>query len=115
MIKKGKVVLGVVEEITVHSKKTKKVMARIDTGATKSSIDETLAEQLGLGPVIGKRLVKSAHGSKERPFIDVTITIGGKKTTNHFTLINRNHMKYSVLIGRNILRQGFLIDPEKKC
>ncbi len=86
-------------------------IARIDTGATKSSIDVSLASSLKLGPVVASKLVKNAHGSKLRPVIEANIEIEGKKIKSLFTLADRSHMKYKVLIGQNILKEGFLIDP----
>lgn len=107
-------IIGMIEEIEVNGNgESERLQARIDTGATKSSIDYQLASKMKLGPVIESRLVKSAHGSKLRPVIQATITIRGKKITEKFTLADREHMKYKVLIGQNILREGFLIDPSK--
>ena len=42
------------------------------------------------------------------------ITIAEKDVLEHFTIANRTHMRYQILIGRNVLRRGFLIDPNKK-
>lgn len=110
----GKTVIGLAEKVNVHSNGTKKnVISKIDTGATKSSIDTNLAAELKLGPVIKSKLVKSAHGSKLRPIIEATIELAGKKIKSEFTLADRAHMKYRILIGQNILKNGFLIDPTK--
>ena len=110
-----KTVLGFTEEIKIiNNNITKTVISRIDTGATKSSIDTALAAKLGLGPVIGTKLVKSAHGNSIRPLVRVTIQIAGKTITSDFSITSRTHMKYPVLIGRNIIKQGFIIDPDKK-
>jgi len=110
----GKLVIGLAEKVSVHNSIGKKsVIAKIDTGATKSSIDTSLAAELKLGPVIKSKLVKSAHGSKLRPIIEATIELAGKKIKSEFTLADRAHMKYRVLIGQNILKDGFLIDPTK--
>ena len=38
-----------------------------------------------------------------------------KEIKTDFTLADRSNMKYSVLIGQNILKQGFLIDPSKEA
>jgi hypothetical protein len=113
---KGKTVLGLVEKVTlIGSKKEKKtVLARIDTGATKSSIDVNLAANLNLGPIIRSKMVKSAQGSKLRPVIEASLTLAGKKIKAEFSLADRTHMKYMVLIGQNILKHGFLIDPVKQ-
>ncbi|MBS3096821.1 ATP-dependent zinc protease [Candidatus Woesearchaeota archaeon] len=110
----GKVVIGLAEKVSVkHHNGRKSVVAKIDTGATKSSIDTNLAAELRLGPVIKSKLVKSAHGSKLRPIIEAEIELAGKKIKSEFTLADRAHMKYRILIGQNILKDGFLIDPTK--
>ena len=112
--KPDKLTIGLTEEILLYGQTVKKVKARIDTGATKSSIDEKLAEELGLGPAIGKSVIKSASGQTTRPVIRAEVRVHGKKLIADFTTIDRNHMKYKVLIGQNILLRGFLIDPNKK-
>lgn len=110
----GKVVIGLAEKVKVaHHGGNKIVIAKIDTGATKSSIDTNLAAELRLGPVIKSKLVKSAHGSKLRPIIEAEIELAGRKIKSEFTLADRAHMKYRILIGQNILKDGFLIDPNK--
>lgn len=110
----GKVVIGLTEKVAIQYHNGKKnVIAKIDTGATKSSIDTNLAAELKLGPVIKSKLIKSAHGSKLRPIIEATIELAGKKIKSEFTLADRAHMKYRILIGQNILKDGFLIDPTK--
>ena len=110
----GKIVIGLAEKVKIyHPRGNKIVIAKIDTGATKSSIDTNLAAELKLGPVIKSKLVKSAHGSKLRPIIEATIELAGKKIKSEFTLADRAHMKYRILIGQNILKDGFLIDPTK--
>lgn len=109
-----KIVIGLAERVNVHHPKgNKNVISKIDTGATKSSIDTNLAAELRLGPVIKSKLIKSAHGSKLRPIIEATIELAGKKIKSEFTLADRAHMKYRILIGQNILKDGFLIDPTK--
>ena len=110
----GKIVIGLTEKVLVHNSTSKKaVKAKIDTGATKSSIDTNLAAKLRLGPVIKSKLIKSAHGSKLRPIIEATIELADKVIKSEFTLADRAHMKYSILIGQNILKHGYLIDPSK--
>ena len=110
----GRLVIGLAEKVSVkYEKGGKSVVAKIDTGATKSSIDTNLAAELKLGPVIKSKLVKSAHGSKLRPIIEAEIELAGKKIKSEFTLADRAHMKYRILVGQNILKDGFLIDPTK--
>ena len=106
----GRIVIGLTEEVTIDSKS--KTRARIDTGATRSSMDLKLAEELHLGPIIRRKTVKSAHGSRLRPIIECWIEIRGKKIKTEFTLADREHMKYRVLIGQNVLKtEKFLVDP----
>ena len=110
----GKIVIGLAERVNVLNHRGRKgVIAKIDTGATKSSIDTNLATELSLGPVIKSRLVKSAHGSKLRPIIEAEIELAGRVIKSEFTLADREHMKFRILIGQNILKEGFLIDPTK--
>jgi len=114
---KDKVILGLTEYVTIisNSHKEAKVIARIDTGATSSSIDYTLAGELQLGPIISSKTVRSASGTKKRPALKVKIVLKNTSLEEEFTLADRSHMNYRVLIGQNILRKGnFLIDPQQK-
>ena len=106
-------VIALMEKVKVIGpQKTKDVNARIDTGAHTSSIDVKLAAELNLGPIVETRNVKSASGMGLRPLIRAKIQINGKTLESEFTIANRDHLKYSVLVGRNILTEaGFLIDP----
>lgn len=112
---KGRIIIGLIEKVKIINKKGHRtLMAKVDSGATKSSMDSKLAADLQLGPVIKTTLVKSAHGNKLRPVIEGRIELAGKSMKTEFTLADRIHMKYHVLIGQNILKKGFLIDPSKK-
>jgi len=109
-----KKIVGLTEPIIlIGEKKRKKVIAKIDTGADKSSIDMKLAAELKLGPVVKTRLIKSAAGSLMRPIIRTDIVFADKKMSVFFTIADRAHMKYRVLIGKNILKKGFLVDPSR--
>lgn len=104
------------EEVEISNLKGKKykVHGRVDTGATTSSLDVNLAAKLRLGPILDSRLIKSASGSSLRPIVKANIKIGDKEFETEFTLADRSDLKYEVLIGRNILNEGFLIDPTKE-
>lgn len=107
-------IIGLTEPITlIGEKATKKVIAKVDTGADKSSIDINLAAELQLGPVVKTSLIKSASGNRKRPIISAKVVFAGEEINVHFSLADRNHMKYRVLIGKNLLKKGFLIDPSK--
>ncbi|MFH1276313.1 MAG: RimK/LysX family protein [Candidatus Woesearchaeota archaeon] len=112
-----RVVLGLTEKVTIigHNGKEVKVTARIDTGATASSIDSKLAGKLELGPILKSKVVKSAYGSRTRPIVKAKVKLNSDIIEAEFSLVDRSHLTYSVLLGQNILRQGdFLIDPNKK-
>ena len=113
MKKKSRV--GFLEKVTVYGPNGQKtVTARIDTGAARNSIDDKLAKKLGIKKVIKHKVVKSAHGVKKRPIVKADLKIANKKLKDMtFTLADRKHMKYDVLIGRNTLKKGFLVDPDK--
>ncbi len=108
-------VIGLVEPVAIiHGEERDEVKARIDTGATRSSIDLALASKLRLGPVIASKVIRSANGAKLRPMVEATVELHGKRITATFTLADREQMQYQVLIGQNILKRGFLIDPNKE-
>ena len=111
-----KITIGLIEEVTIltNDHKKKVAEAKIDTGASKSSIDLTLASELKLGPIIKTKLIKSAHGVRIRPVLNIAIILHGKKMKAEFTIADRKHMDYKILIGQNILKQGFIIDPSLK-
>ena len=112
---KDRIIIGLTQKITLFGSDGAKrtVTARIDTGASKNSVDAKLAAELNLGPIIKTKLVKSAHGNKLRPVVKARIKIAEKELKSEFTVADREHMTYKALIGQNILKKGFLIDPSK--
>jgi hypothetical protein len=105
-----KTVIGSTELVKI---KGKSCMARIDTGALRSSICLSLAEELDLGPTLKHVRVKSPHGKDRRPVIEESIVLAGKKIKATFNVVSRCNMKYQVLIGRRVLMNKFLVDPSK--
>jgi len=62
--------------------------------------------------VIEVRHVKSSVGhSTERPVIETTMVIDGRSETIELTLINRDVMGFRMLVGRQAIRNQYLIDP----
>jgi len=108
-------VLGLTTEITLIGKKeSRKVVARVDTGAEKSSVDTKLAEEIDFGEEIKTTTIKQAHGSSTRPVVKGSIKFNGTTMESEFTLADRSHMSFRVLVGQNVLKDGdFLIDPNK--
>jgi hypothetical protein len=112
--------------------------ARIDTGAETASLDARnieLFERDGrrwvrfeiLHPDSGepllmerklKRMVaiiqSNTAEAERRPVIKLGVTIGSISQTAEFTLSNRSHLDYQLLIGRNILQDVMVVDVSKK-
>jgi|TARA_B100002003_G_C14089885_1_gene524203 hypothetical protein len=110
-----KTIVGLTEKVVLFSNNGRKktLMAKVDTGASRSSLDTRLASELNLGPIIKSKIVKSAHGNRLRPIIEAEVDIAGKKIKTEFTLADRSHMKYRILIGVNILKHNFLVNPSR--
>jgi len=132
----GKLMLG--EEEWLYIKAINhNVKARIDTGATTSSISAIDIEMFERD---GKDWVKFklAHGGEEtkefespvsrvvtirqssteerteRPVINVWVQLGELKTKTEFTLNDRTHMTYPVLLGRTFFRDVAVVDVGRK-
>jgi hypothetical protein len=127
-----KLVLGRVERVLLLPKKLP-LKAKVDTGAKTSSlnaIDLTEFERDGkdwvrfamLNPetdkkifferaVVRKTRIKQLDSDlQHRPTVKMTIMLGTMKEQVEFTLANRTGYLYQVLIGRNVLRDRFIVD-----
>jgi len=111
-----KSIVGLIEEVTLSSLNGKSVVvkARIDTGAENSSIDQDLAAELQLGPIIKTKVIRQSQGKSLRPVVEAKVLLAGKEMVQEFTISTRSHLRYKALIGQNVLIHGFLIDPSKK-
>jgi len=93
------------------------VRAKVDTGADRTTVDEGLASRLGLVPTGSKVTIKASAAGKrvERALVNAEVTLAGKTFKLKVGVADRSQMRYSVIIGRDILRSGdFLIDPTRK-
>lgn len=112
--------------------------ARVDTGATTSSLDarniqrferdgrrwvrfdtanpETGEELTFERPIVRRVRVSQAISDdfERRPVIELHFTLGGISHTAEFTLSDRSHLDFPVLIGRNILRDQMIVDVSKQ-
>ncbi|MEQ8323186.1 MAG: RimK/LysX family protein [Vicingaceae bacterium] len=61
-----------------------------------------------------KRVKSSSGHVEERYTISTTIVLFGQRIETSFSLADRSKMKYPVLLGRNVLRSRFIVDPVKK-
>lgn len=106
--------------------------ARVDTGAATSSLDsrnirlggpraartvdfvlvETGGRRTSLTlPLVEMRSVRSATGRPEkRPVVQLEVCLAGRRLRADFTLTDRSHMEYRMLLGRQVLEEGFVVD-----
>ena len=105
--------VSVWETIKIVSAKGEKVevKAKIDTGAWKTSIDETLAKNLGIlgkSNVLWTQLYKSGLGQEKRKVISLTFYLAGRRINTLANVAHREHLRSPVIIGRRDL-VGFLV------
>ncbi|WP_235492219.1 ATP-dependent zinc protease family protein [Leifsonia sp. Root112D2] len=112
------------------------IKAKLDTGARSSALHAFDIEEMDGGdrvrfrvqpwqrskedtvivecPVHDRRLVRSSSGhSQERIVVLVDVQLFGRTVTAETTLSNRDQMGFRMLIGREALRQGFIVHPGK--
>ncbi|GLS92146.1 ATP-dependent Zn protease [Psychromonas marina] len=133
-----KTILGQAEWVYVSTAK-ENFKGRIDTGAATSSINAVDMERFerdgqkwvrfNLAHSEGEkadvieakiiRIAKIIQSSKpgvenERPVVKLHVRIGDVAHLTEFTLTNRLHMEYPVLIGRSFMRDVILVDVSKE-
>jgi len=74
----------------------------------RSTADSVVAE----AAVVATRDVKSSSGDVEhRPVVHSSLVLAGHAVTAEVTLTRRDEMGFRMLVGREALRNRFLIDP----
>lgn len=112
----GRVVLGVEEEVSVIAAdgEPRTVIAKVDTGAWRTTLDESLAKKFGLhNVIIDKRTVRSSLGQDTRPIVELSMKMHDRLIKTQAFIADRSNLNYDMIIGRRDLK-GFLIDPSKK-
>lgn len=111
------------------------IKAKLDTGARSSSLhafdvveldgdrvrfkvhpwQRTATGQVEVEcPIHDRRSVRSSSGHVDNRFVVLLdIELAGKKVTAETTLSNRDEMGFRMLIGREALRQGFIVHSGK--
>ena len=81
------------------------VEARLDTGASRSSIDEGFLALLRLDDLVVEDAikVKSANGVTRRDTVVLVIIEGGEEVELEVSIADRAHMGYPVILGRDYL------------
>lgn len=124
-------VIGAVEPIYILPMKSA-FEARIDTGATTSSLDaddvreferdgekwvsfKIVNRRSGEEHRFEKRVVKSIRikrikEKEDRVKVNMSVRFGGEEFTSEFTLAKRDDFEYQALIGRNILSGRAIVD-----
>ncbi len=121
-----KITIGEIEDI-VLLKWGVKYTARIDTGATSSSLDarkikiknDVVNFVLRGGkplkvPLLEYRRVRTSVGKERRPVVLLDICLGSLHLLTQVTLTNRSHLKYALLIGRRVLKGNFVVDVSRR-
>lgn len=104
-------IIGLTEPIEICGENH---LAKIDTGASRSSIDKKLAQKLKLFDILKHKEVKSANGSSIRKVVRAKIKIGSRIISTTLNLADRQELKYDLILGKNFLKRGFWIDTTKK-
>ena len=123
-----KLTIGAVEDVILLPWKVM-LPARIDTGATRSSLDarDLMArnnevvfklpdEYGGLElrlPVIEWRVIRSSIGTERRPVVEMELCLGSKRLRTPVTLTDRSRVQYPFLVGRRALQGHFLVDVSR--
>ena len=126
-----KTIVGEVEDVILMPWGIK-LPARIDTGAAFSSLDARdlkveagfaefkLAKKYGGSklrlPIVDWLTIRSSEMSETRPIVEVEFCIGPKRVRSRVNLNDRSAVRYPVLIGRNTLKENFIVDcMQERC
>jgi len=104
--------------------------ARIDTGAAKSSLDARelkvqgdmvefkLPQKYGglriRLPIIEWRHVRTQEGLERRPVVELDICLGTSRIRTMVNLNDRSMVKYPLILGRNFLKENFVVDVQRR-
>src|SRR3989344_6075572 len=111
----GHTVLSIEEKVIIFDQDGQQhsLLAKVDTGAYRTTIDEGVAKKIGIDkPVIVHKGVRGALGTQTRPVIALSMSIRNKNIKTEASMVDRSHMKYDMILGRRDLR-GFLVNPGK--
>ena len=131
-------VIGWREWVALPQLGVKAIKAKIDTGARSSALHAFNVKRFRRGDkrmvrfeihplqrgkqeavlaeaeLVGEKHIRSSNGQEElRPVIGMTIRLLDREWDIEVTLTNRDEMGFRMLLGRQALRNRFLIDPGK--
>ncbi len=130
--------LGWREWVSLPELGIEKIKAKVDTGARSSALhaeniqtfikeDKTWlrfivhpiqkneeTKVLAEAPLLEYREVRSSSGhSEERPVVMTSVCLGEITWQIELTLTQRDEMGFRMLLGRQAMKQGFLVNPSK--
>ncbi len=121
-------IIGYTEEVVLLPWSIR-LPARVDTGASMTSLDarnitvtedrvrfklpESFGEHEFDLPIVRWGHVRSSMGIQQRPVVQMDICVGAEKLRVKVNLNDRSGVKYPLIIGRNLLRKKFLVNPGK--
>lgn len=110
----GRRVIGINEPIDILDSKGEKykTIAKVDTGAYRTTLAESLAKEFGLDEEIRRKIVRGALGRQERPIINFSFILDKRLVQTEAFIADRSQMKYDIIVGRRDLKR-FLVDPAK--
>ncbi len=111
----GRFILGIEESIAIFDGdgQPHTILAKVDTGAYRTTIDQSLAQKYNLHTsVITHKDVRGALGEQTRPVIELTMQLREQRIKTQAFIADRSRMNYDAIIGRRDLK-GFLVDPAK--
>ncbi len=84
------------------------VEARLDTGASRSSIDEGFVSLLRLDELVNEDAIKvrSANGTQKRDTVILVVVEDDEEVELEVSITNRGHMGYAVILGRDYLGES---------
>lgn len=93
------------EEVTVHGLVNEAtVNAKIDTGADRTTIDETVACAVGAGPLVEVRRFRgSSGGTARRLLVELSVTVCGTRHEVNASVADRSNLETDVRIGCDVL------------
>jgi hypothetical protein len=124
-----KILIGGIEEVVLLPWGVK-LPARIDTGATKTSLDArelkvqddmvefTLPKKHGglhlRLPIIEWRHIRTPEGLEPRPVVELEICLGSRRIRTEVNLADRSMVKYPLILGRNFLKENYIVDVKRR-
>lgn len=133
-----KALIGSQEWCSFENLNIPSIKARIDSGAKTSSIQSTNIKKFKKGKeswvsfdvnplqdnlsivvhceskIVDVRIVKSSSGITDKRFVILeTVQIGNNSFEIELTLANRDGMDFRMLLGREAMKDRFIVDPSK--